>query len=99
MRKQTAAKPRYDLYLYICGPTPRSQRALTNIKNICDEHLEGRYDLQVIDIFQRPEQTVENDIIAAPTLVKKNPLPMRRFIGDLSDREKVLTGLEIRKAG
>jgi circadian clock protein KaiB len=89
----------YVLYLYISGATARSRRALTNIKAICDEHLKGRYHLQVVDIFQNPEQTADHDIIAAPTLVKEMPLPVRRFIGDLSDTNKVISGLAISPAG
>jgi circadian clock protein KaiB len=86
---------KYVFYLYISGATPRSQRALTNIKAICDEHLKGRYHLQVVDIFQNPGQTADHDIIAAPTLVKETPLPVRRFVGDLSDTDKVVSGLAI----
>lgn len=90
--------PKYVLQLYISGATPRSRHALINIKQICDEHLSGRYDLQVIDIFQSPEQIAQADIVAAPTLIKKSPLPMRRFVGDLSDTNKVITGLAIGQA-
>jgi circadian clock protein KaiB len=89
---------KYVLYLYISGATPRSSRALTNIKAICDEHLKGRYHLQVVDIFQNPQQTADHDIIAAPTLIKETPLPLRRFVGDLSDRDKVVAGLAISPA-
>jgi circadian clock protein KaiB len=92
-----AAKPKYLLHLYISGAGPRSQRALANLKGICDEHLEGRYDLEVTDIFQSPEKIAAADIVAAPTLIKKLPLPVRRFIGDLSNTEKVVSGLAIAK--
>jgi circadian clock protein KaiB len=85
----------YVLRLYICGATARSHRAVNNIKEICEDKLKGQYDLQVIDIFQSPEQVKQEDIVAAPTLVKKQPLPIRRFIGDLSDKEKVVKGLAI----
>jgi circadian clock protein KaiB len=85
----------YDLFLYISGPSPRSRRAITNIRKICEQHLSGRYNLQVIDIFQNPQETAEHDIIAAPTLIKEAPLPVRRFIGDLSDIEKVTKGLAL----
>jgi len=98
-RNRAAKTPEYILQLYICGATPRSTRALTNIKQICDEHLSGRYDLQVIDIFQSPDQIAQDDIVAAPTLIKKSPLPVRRFVGDLSDINKVITGLAIRSGG
>ena len=92
------SKPQYLLHLYISGATSRSRRALTNIKQICDQHLTERYDLQVFDIYQTPDQLLEDNVIAAPTLIKKTPLPVRRFIGDLSDTEKVIRGLEITEA-
>ncbi len=88
---------RYLLRLYVTGMTPRSTRALATIKAICEEHLHGRYDLEVIDIYQYPELAAEEQIIAAPTLVKKLPPPLRRFIGDLADVERVLLGLDLRR--
>jgi circadian clock protein KaiB len=97
VEKHAAKKSEYVLHLYVCGATGRSQRALMNIKQICNEHLKGRYDLQVTDIFQSPEQMSKDNIIAAPTLIKKNPLPLRRFIGDLSDTKKVISGLAIKQ--
>jgi circadian clock protein KaiB len=86
---------RYVLRLYVTGQTPRSLRAIENIKSICEEHLAGRYDLEVIDIYQRPSLAAGERIIAAPTLVKTLPAPIRRFVGDLSDTEKVLFGLDL----
>jgi circadian clock protein KaiB len=86
---------RYVLRLYVTGQTPRSLRAIENIKRICEEHLVGRYDLEVIDIYQRPSLAAGERIIAAPTLVKTLPMPIRRFVGDLSDTEKVLFGLDV----
>jgi circadian clock protein KaiB len=85
----------YVLRLYVTGMTARSARAVKNLQSICDEYLEGRYDLEVIDIYQQPVLTKGEQIIAAPTLVKKLPLPMRRIIGDMSNRERVLLGLDI----
>jgi circadian clock protein KaiB len=85
----------YVLRLYVTGMTPRSARAVTNLQAICDEYLEGQYDLDVIDIYQHPALTKGEQIIAAPTLIKKLPLPMRRIIGDMSDRERVLLGLDL----
>jgi circadian clock protein KaiB len=86
----------YDLRLYISGASPRSNRALSNIKEICEEHFKGRYDLEVVDIFQSPGRLERDHIVAAPTLVRKTPLPVRRFIGDeLSDKDKLFSGLEI----
>ena len=86
---------RYILRLYVTGMTSRSSRAVDNLKAICDEYLEGRYDLEVIDIYQQPVLTKGEQIIAAPTLIKKLPLPMRRIIGDMSNRERVLVGLDL----
>ena len=95
--KASGAPPeeRYLLRLYVTGMTSRSARAVRNLQSICDEYLEGRYDLEVIDIYQQPVLTRGEQIIAAPTLVKKLPLPMRRIIGDMSNRERVLLGLDI----
>jgi circadian clock protein KaiB len=93
---QQKAKEKYVLRLYIAGLTFRSQKALNNIKKICEEHLKGRYDLEVIDVYQHPVLAKGEQIIAAPTLIKKLPLPLRRFIGDLSDTERILLGLDLR---
>lgn len=88
----------YVLRLYITGTTPCSMRAIVNIRKICEEHLQGRYDLEVVDISQRPTLAAGKQIIAAPTLIKKLPLPLRRFIGDMSQTERILLGLDLRKA-
>jgi circadian clock protein KaiB len=90
-------KGRYLLRLYVAGTTPRSTKAIANLKSICEEHLADRYDLEVIDIYQQPALGKGEQIIAVPTLIKKLPLPMRKLIGDMSDMEKVLFGLDIRK--
>ena len=87
---------RYVLRLYVTGMTPRSTRAIENIRKICEEHLEGRYDLEVIDVYQQPTLAKGEQIIAAPTLIKKLPLPLRRVIGDMSNTERVLLGLDLR---
>jgi circadian clock protein KaiB len=89
---------RYVLRLYIAGMTPRSTLAIQNIRKICEDHLEGRYDLQVIDIYQDPVLAEGEQIIAAPTLVKKLPLPLRRFIGDMSNTDRILVGMDLRTA-
>jgi circadian clock protein KaiB len=97
--EQCLAKPGGPLYvlrLYVTGMTPRSARAIANIKEICEEHLKGRYDLQVIEIYQQPVLAEGEQIIAVPTLIKKLPAPLRRIIGDLSDRERVLIGLDLK---
>jgi circadian clock protein KaiB len=86
----------YVLRLYVSGMTPNSQRAIENIRKICAEHLEGRYQLEIIDIYQQPIFAKEGQIVAAPTLVKELPPPLRKFIGDFSQKEKILLGLDIR---
>jgi circadian clock protein KaiB len=86
---------RFMLRLYITGNTVRSGQAVTNIRTLCEEYLPGRYDLEVIDIYQQPSQAAEQQIIAAPTLVRELPIPVKRLIGDLSNRDKVLVGLEL----
>lgn len=87
----------YVLRLYVTGMTPRSTEAFARIKRICEEHLQGCYDLEVIDIYQNPQLAKDEQIIALPTLVKKLPLPLRRLIGNLSDEERVLLGLDLRR--
>ena len=86
----------YVLRLYITGATPRSTRALQNVRRICDQYLPGRYDLEVIDVYQQPTLAQEEQIIAAPTLIKKFPLPLRKIIGDMSIEGRVLLGLDLR---
>lgn len=86
---------RYILKLYITGMTSRSARAIENLRMLCDKHLPGRYELQVIDVYQQPELARTEQIVAVPTLIKKLPLPLRRLIGDMSDAERVLVGLDI----
>ncbi|RXE56130.1 hypothetical protein ABH15_08150 [Methanoculleus taiwanensis] len=88
---------RYVLRLYITGMTPRSREAIENIKEICETHLSGRYDLEVIDIYQQPERAEEAQVFAAPTLIKELPLPLRKLIGDMSNRDRVLIGLGIQE--
>ena len=87
---------RYLLRLYVTGMTPQSTRAIANIRKICEEHLAGRYELEVVDIYQQPGLAQGEQILAAPTLIKKLPLPLRRLIGDLSNTERVLLGLDLR---
>jgi circadian clock protein KaiB len=87
--------PRYCLRLFVSGTTARSARAIQNIRALCEEKLQGRYDLEVIDIYQHPEKLHSDQILVTPTLVKKLPLPFRKIIGDLSDKEKVLVGLDL----
>jgi circadian clock protein KaiB len=86
----------YVLRLYVTGMTPRSSQAISTIKSLCEEHLAGRYDLEVIDIYQQPALAKDEQIIATPTLVKKLPAPLRRFIGNLADEERILFGLDLK---
>ncbi len=93
--KEDGSKTKYVLRLYVTGLTPNSLRAIENIKNICNVHLEGRFELEVIDIYKRPDLAKEAQVLAAPTLVKQLPPPLRRFVGDLSNEEKILVGLDL----
>lgn len=86
----------YLLRLYVTGMTPKSIRAIANIRKICDEHLQGRYELEVVDLYQQPQLAQNEQIIAAPTLIKELPRPLRRMVGDLSNTERVLVGLDLR---
>jgi circadian clock protein KaiB len=86
----------YQLRLYITGTTPRSSQAISNIRALCDEFLPGHYDLEVIDIYQQPTEAAKEQIIAAPTLIKELPIPPKRLIGDLSNRDKVMVGLSLK---
>jgi circadian clock protein KaiB len=88
----------WNLRLYVAGRSPKSLRAFANLKRLCEEHLEGRYQLEVIDVVEHPEIARDNDVIAIPTLVRRLPEPLRKFIGDLSDSDQVLVGLEQRPA-
>lgn len=93
-----AAEAYYVLRLYVTGSNVRSAHAIENMRRICDEFLAGRHELEVVDIYQRPEAAREFQLLAAPTLVKLLPPPVRRIVGDLSDQHKVLVSLEIRSA-
>jgi circadian clock protein KaiB len=86
---------RVVLSLYISGPTPRSARAIVNVRKLCEANLQGRYKLAVIDLSQTPALAAQHQIIAAPTLVRELPLPERRFIGDMSNAERILAGLDV----
>jgi circadian clock protein KaiB len=94
-RGRPAAR-KYVLRLYVTGMTPRSRLAIANARRIGEEFLKGRYELEVIDIIERPQLARDEQVIAAPTLIKKLPLPLRKLVGDLSDRERVLFGLDLR---
>ena len=90
-----ASGERYVLKLYVAGMTSRSTRAVENVRAFCEKHLEGRYDLQVIDVYQQPALARTEQLIAAPTLIKKLPQPLRRLIGDMSNEDRILIGLDL----
>ena len=92
-----SSQQKYLLRLYVTGMTPRSTEAIAQIKAICEEHLNGRYELEVVDIYQQPTLAKGEQIIATPTLIRKLPLPLRRLVGDLSNGQRVLLGLDLRK--
>ena len=85
----------YVLRLFITGTTPRSTRSIINIRNFCDRFLQGHYELEVVDIYQQPTAARDEQIIAAPTLIKSLPLPLRRLVGDFSDQDRVAAGLDL----
>ena len=85
----------YILRLYVAGQTPKSMTAFANLKKICEEYLEGRYQIQVVDLLENPQLASGDQILAVPTLVRRLPLPIRKIIGDLSNTEHVLTGLDL----
>jgi circadian clock protein KaiB len=87
---------RYVLRLYVAGITPNSQKAIRSVTALCEQYLAGRYDLQIIDIYQQPGLTKGEQVIAAPTLIRKLPLPLRRLIGTMTDEQKILVGLDLR---
>ncbi len=85
----------YTLRLYVIGNTPRSSQAIQNIQKVCQEHLAGRYELEVIDVFQQPGLAREAQIIATPTLIRQLPMPLRKLVGDMADEKRLLVGLDI----
>ena len=104
MKRNSTAPPtdipepsRYVLRLYVAGQTANSIRAIANIKRICEQELEGQYDLEIIDLYQQPQLARGEQIVAVPTLIKELPPPLRRIIGDMSNTERVLVGLDLQK--
>jgi circadian clock protein KaiB len=89
----------YELRLYLAGHSPKSVRAVENLRRTCEEHLPGRYRIELVDLLENPQLARGDEIIAVPTLVRKLPEPVRKLIGDLSDTEKLLVGLQLRSAG
>jgi len=98
-KEKTSAEPdaaMYILCLYITGLTPKSTKAIANIRKLCEKHLADNYELKIIDIYQQPQMAREEQIVATPTLIKKQPLPVRRLIGDMSDTERFLAGIDLK---
>lgn len=95
-KKDSSSEPVIDLRLYVAGQTPKSQAAISNLKKMCGEHLEHRYNIEVIDLLKNPSLARDHQILAIPTLVRSLPVPIRKIIGDLSDTERVVVGLDIR---
>lgn len=96
-RLKEKGKEKFVLRLYVTGMTTKSKLAIQNIKKICEAHLKDRYDLEVVDIYRHPVLAKGDQIIATPTLIKNLPLPLRKFIGDMSDTERILLGLDLRQ--
>ncbi len=96
MSKLPQEPDKWELRLYTAGQTPKSLAALNNLKRLCDEHLAGRYSIEIVDLMVNPRLAKDDQIVAIPTLVRKLPEPMRKIIGDLSDTERALVGLQLR---
>lgn len=96
-RTRPRTRPRWELRLYIAGPTAKSARAFANLKRICEQHLNGQYSIEVIDLLTNAQLARGDQILAVPTLVRKLPQPIKKIIGDLSNEERVLIGLDVRK--
>jgi len=96
--KSAGGKSIWQLRLYVAGHTPKSMTALTNLKSICEEHLHGIYELEVVDLIKQPQLASGDQIFAIPTLVRRLPSPVKKIIGDLSNTERVLVGLDVRPA-
>ena len=94
--QKTPASETWQLRLYVAGQTPNSIRAFANLKKICEEHLKGKYEIEVVDLCKNPQLAAGDQILAIPTLVRKLPEPIKKIIGDLSNTERVLVGLDIR---
>jgi len=96
VRKKTTVKPEWQLRLYVAGQTTRSIATLANLKRICETHLAGRYDIEVIDLIENPKLAANDQILAVPALVRKLPEPLKKIIGDLSNEDRVLVGLDVK---
>jgi circadian clock protein KaiB len=98
-KERLLSQSQYLLKLYVTGKTPKAEVAIANLRRICDEELRGKYELQIIDVLEHPQAAEDDKILATPTLIKRLPPPLRRVIGDLSDKHKVLLGLEVQQQG
>ena len=98
-KKKAATPPEWQLRLYVAGQTPNSVAALDNLKRLCESHLAGRYEIEVVDLLVNPKLAAGDQILAVPTLVRKFPEPIRKIIGDLSNEERVLVGLHVQPIG
>jgi circadian clock protein KaiB len=97
-KNEPVAEGVWELRLYTAGQTPRSVAAVANLKRICDEHLPGRYNIEIVDLIKHPQLAAGDQILAIPTLVRKLPQPLRKVVGDLRDTERALVGLQLRQA-
>lgn len=96
-RRSADRDEKWELRLYIAGQTPKSLAAIKNLRKVCDEHLAGRYEIEIVDLLKNPRLAKDHQIVAIPTLVRKLPSPIRKIIGDLSDTERALVGLELKQ--
>lgn len=95
--RKTPSNQKWELRLYTAGQTPKSLAAIRNLKKVCEEHLAGRYEIEIVDLLKNPRLAKDDQIVAIPTLVRKLPDPMRKIIGDLSDTERTLVGLQLKQ--
>lgn len=95
MKNKNTIQPDYKLRLFIAGASPNSIRAISNMRAFCEEHLKDRYHLEIIDVYQQPQIATKDQVIALPLLIKSSPLPVKRLIGDMSDKAKVMRGLDL----
>lgn len=96
-RKNDGPEEKWELRLYTAGQTPKSLAAIKNLRKVCEEHLAGRYEIEIVDLLKNPRLAKDHQIVAIPTLVRKLPVPIRKIIGDLSDTERALVGLQLKQ--
>lgn len=93
-----SVKQKYVLRLYVAGISPKSERAIRSVKEVCEQHLKDRYELDIVDVYQHPESLEDGQVVAVPTLIKQLPLPLRRLIGDMTSKERIIVGLDLRRS-